>query len=351
MHKTILEKLLKTSIFQLSICLIGLGIINPSSADPITGTWTCSGTMATGNQFRSDQCGTFSGGSFSDSNGTYSSGDVSIPTGASSYQWLVTTNQTSSGQIDTNNTGALPASLTGMDYCTDNSISTSQCPSTGTTLTSSTFSVGSQGGELSFDFDYITSDSSPYNDYGWGGLFNTNGDLVALLFTARTPTDADTNMVPGHDLPEVSSGVTLTPQTTIITPGTAKVANPFFQGTSINGAPNWAPISGDGFIANDNSIYRCNSDSSNNTCGSTGWITASLENLAPGDYYLEFGVVNWTNPSFQSGLAIANVDISMGTNEGSSIPEPITLSLIVLGLFGIGYFSNRENRKIQPAYS
>ncbi|CAH9017780.1 NF038132 family protein [Candidatus Nitrosacidococcus sp. I8] len=341
MHKTILEKLLNRYIFQVSICLIGLGMISPSNADPIADSWTCSGQMATENQFRGDQCGTFSGGSFSDSNGSYPSGDIPIPAGASSYQWLVTPYNGGVG----NNTGALP----GVDYCA--SVFVGDCPTSGTTLTSSTFNIGSQGGELSFDFNYITSDSSPYNDYGWGAIFTANGDLAALLFTARTPENASENIVPGYGLPETSPGVTLTPQTTKIIPGTAVAVIPQQQ-DPMNGAPNWAPISGDGYTANDNSLYYCNGTDSTDTCGSTGWITASydLGNLDPGSYYLQVGVVNWTNTSFQSGVAIANVNISENASGSSSIPEPITLNLIILGLFGISYFSSRDNRKIQSIY-
>ncbi|MGM0672412.1 MAG: NF038132 family protein, partial [Pseudomonadota bacterium] len=69
-------------------------------------------------------------------------------------------------------------------------------------------------------------------------------------------------------------------------------------------------------------------------CGYTGWINSSFSFLETGNYALQFGVVNWSDEAYQSGLAfdgatIEGQDIGGGPTE---VPLPGTLALFVTGL-------------------
>jgi len=221
------------------------------------------------------------------------------PTGNSSYQW-VSTNLGLSG------VGILPTGALGEE-------------TNGSTLASSLFSA-TAGDALSFYFNYTSSDCEEFADYAWAGLFNSSHTLQALLFTARTTQSG--NAVPGFGVPLPVA--TLTPSTVVINAG---------QTT-------WSPLgssSGTCFIA------------VGQGCGSTGWVLSDYTIPTAGDYYLQVGVVNWSDEAFDSGLALDGVSIG-GVPIGpptppTTTPEPASLAMLACGLLGIGAFRRRSARQ------
>lgn len=166
------------------------------------------------------------------------------------------------------------------------------------------------GDDLAFFFNYVTSDGAQYTEYAWVRLLNSDLTEAALLFTARTTTSGDT--VPGFGMPALAAGVTLTPASTPIVPG----------------APTWSPLGG--------SSGLCYSTG----CGYTGWIGMAYEIAAAGNYYLEFGVVNWLDTAYDSGLAFDG--ILVGGKPIDPIPEPASLALLGIGLAGLAAMRRRK---------
>lgn len=177
----------------------------------------------------------------------------------------------------------------------------------GSRLLTGLFSAAA-GQSLEFDFNYVTSDgTASYVEYAWARLLDSSEAPVALLFTARTTPSGDT--VPGFGLPPISA--TMTPSATPI----------------IHGAPTWSPLGG--------SSGDCFGGTGAG-CGYTGWIHSSFAIPSTGNYFLEFGVVNWGDQAFDSGLAIASTTIG-GAPIGpptdlDPIPEPASLLLLGSGL-------------------
>lgn len=182
-------------------------------------------------------------------------------------------------------------------------------PTNGTLLTSSTFTANAND-PLKFYFNYVTSDGDTYVDYAWVQLVSTsNSALNVLLFTARSWPLAGGNAVPGPDMPPPNA--TLNPASVTITAG----------------APVWSPLGSDGL---GQSCWH----GPTMGCGYTGWVQSSYTILTAGDYYLQFGVTNWDDTAFQSGLAIDNVTIHDDPIPGQT-PEPGTLLLLGSGLIGV----------------
>jgi len=175
------------------------------------------------------------------------------PTGAAQYGWVATTGSSFRG-----------ATLPGIGG------------TNGSRLRSPLFSAQS-GEELVFHFNYVTSDGAGFADYAWARVLDESMEQVALLFTARTRSTG--NIVPGFGMPEIEAQ--LTPESVEI----------------IRGGPRWSPLGGDS--------GRCWSGG----CGYTGWVHSSYVFPGEGNYVLEFGVVNWSDTRFQSGLAFDGVMI------------------------------------------
>lgn len=168
------------------------------------------------------------------------------------------------------------------------------------------------GDDLAFYFNYVTSDGVEYVEYAWVRLLDSALSEVALLFTARTTTGGDT--VPGSGMPALAPGVVLVPPSTPI----------------IAGGPAWSPLGG--------YSGRCYGAG----CGYTDWIAMTYEIATAGNYYLEFGVVNWLDQMYDSGLAFDGILVAGQPIDNGTIPEPASLALLVLGLAGLGAMRRRK---------
>lgn len=179
----------------------------------------------------------------------------------------------------------------------------------GTVLRSSVFAADASDG-LEYYFNFVTSDGAGFADYAWSRLFNaTTNDLVALLFTARTTPDG--NSVPGFGMPVISASID--PATVVIQAGTTWSALGDSSGACFSGG-----------------------------CGHTGWVKSTYEIANAGNYFLEFGVVNWSDTSFDTGMAIDGILVGGQPINPNPVPEPGSLALLSLGLLGLGAMRRRR---------
>ena len=205
-------------------------------------------------------------------------------------------------------------------------------------LTSSAF-VATAGEKLDFYFNYVTSDGGTYQDYGWARLLNAgDSSQAAVLFTARTKPSG--SIIPGADLPNPDA--TLTPSNVPITtePG-YRPPDPNIPGDSGIG-PVWSPLG-------PNPPNGFNGTCWDVGCGYTGWVQASFIIASSGNYKLQFGVINWDDPLWDSGMAfdgatIAGVSIDDDTRL-APIPEPETYAMLLAGLGLMGVLARRRKQK------
>jgi PEP-CTERM motif len=180
-------------------------------------------------------------------------------------------------------------------------------------LLSSPVFAATAGESLNFYFNYVTSDGAGYSDYAWAALFKSGSTTPsAYLFTARTePTGA---IAPGVGLPADSA--TLNPATVAI----------------VGGGPTWSPL---GLYSG--SCYDAG-------CGYTGWIDSSYAIPNAGNYVVEFGVSNWSDVAYDSGLAIDGITIGGKpvTPPTTGVPEPGTVTLLCAGLAFVALAGRRR---------
>lgn len=200
----------------------------------------------------------------------------------------------------------------------------------GSTFTTSAFTAN--GGEaLKYNFNFVSSDGQAgsgefiYEDYGFVELIDANTNaLVAMLFNART--EPGILAVPGNGLPPVDPGVTLSPATAMVQIGTGD-----------GGGPLWSPLG----------------DSSGTCwglgCGFTGWIGSNYTIANDGDYRLVFGVSNWGDTAFDTGLAYSGIMIGEREIEDGfgGVPEPASWALMIVGFGGVGAVLRRKSLLLQ----
>ena len=171
----------------------------------------------------------------------------------------------------------------------------------GSTLKTITFATDANS-LLNFDFKYTTADGFIVSDYAWAELFNSENAPVALLATARTTPGGNT--IPGSN---ISAPVgTLKPSMVTIQPGLTM----------------WSPLgssSGACFLG------------PTQGCGTTGWASSSFTIGTAGSYFLLFGVTNWDDELFDSGLAVDGVTVNGQPIGGIAAPEPASLLLLGIG--------------------
>jgi len=179
----------------------------------------------------------------------------------------------------------------------------------GSSLRSVAFAA-TAGDALKFYFDYVTSDGSGYADYGYANLLNAADlSISAVLFNARTKSSG--TIAPGFGLPA--------PLATL-TPGSVPI---------IGGAPAWSPLG--------SSSTLCYSSG----CGYTGWVESNYNIAAAGTYILEFGVTNWSDTGYDSGLAFDGITVA-GAPIPTAVPEPGTYALMLAGLGAITMLGRRR---------
>jgi len=203
----------------------------------------------------------------------------------------------------------------------------------GSTLTSNAF-LASVGDTLNFYFNYVTSDGGTYADYGWSRLLNAaDSSQAALLFTARTEPVG--SIIPGQDLPAPNA---------TLTPASVPIFNVGYNWNTDTG-PQWTPLGAGG-------NGKCWFDG----CGYTGWVLASYTIATAGSYRLEFGVTNWDDELWDSGMAfdgatIAGVAIDDDSKRDpeyednkSPVPEPETYAMLLAGLGLLGFTARRRKK-------
>ncbi len=179
----------------------------------------------------------------------------------------------------------------------------------GSRLRSGVFSANA-GDTLEFYFNYVTSDGAGFADYAWARLLDDLLNPIAVLFTARTTPGG--NSVPGFGMPPIVADTT--PDTVTITPG----------------GPSWSPLGG-----YSGACY-------NTGCGYTGWVESEYTIANAGNYILEFGVVDWSDQIYDSGLAFDGITVGGVPIDPNGVPEPASLALLGLGLAGLGLLRRRK---------
>lgn len=177
----------------------------------------------------------------------------------------------------------------------------------GSVLHSNIFAANA-GDDLQFYFNFVTSDGAGFADYGWARLLDSSLNEVALLFTARTTPSG--NSVPGFGMPAIAA--TITPSTVTIIPG----------------GPVWAPLGGSSGACYDTG------------CGYSDWVESLYNIGVAGNHILEFGVVNWSDTGWDTGLAFDGITVAGVPID--PVPEHATVALLGLGLAGIGAMRRRR---------
>jgi hypothetical protein len=246
-----------------------------------------------------------------------SDGVVSTPPTGGSYRWISTYDSTGSN----NGFGQMP----GVPIL-DGSVGATN----GTLYTTSPFTVNA-GTSLNYYFNYITSDGQTvnstyvYQDYAWAQLRDLANNIIATLMTARTEPIG--SIIPGLDMPSITSTVTLIPSSVPIITVDPTLAV----------GPTWSPLGP--------SSGTCYGPG----CGYTGWVNSTYAIQNAGTYVLLFGVTNWADTAFDSGLAFSGLTVGGtpigGEDDIAATPLPAALPLFATGLGALGLLGWRRKRK------
>lgn len=188
----------------------------------------------------------------------------------------------------------------------------------GTKIVSSAF-TGLAGDTLSLQFNYISTDGRGYEDYAWARLVDADTDeTAAWLFTTRSTNSARGNVVPGDVLNrQVDSGAP--DELDAVLNDGDRIG--FDVASTV-----WQPLGTWSGYCWDNA----------NTCGPSGWIQSEYTFASDGNYYLEFGVVNWGDEAFDSALAFDFSGLNALNFPNAplitAVPEPETYAMMLAGL-------------------
>ena len=197
----------------------------------------------------------------------------------------------------------------------------------GSTVTSSVFSAQASD-SLSLVFNYVSTDGRGYDDYAWARLVGASTNTTAAwLFTARSTNSARGNVVPGDVLKRQQDNSLPDKLDAVLNDG-ASIG--FNVASTV-----WDPLgSFSGFCWD-----------AANTCGPSGWIHSEYVFAAAGNFYLEFGVVNWGDQAFDSALAFDFVGLNPAgfpdATAVGTVPEPTSSALALLGLGLLGRRASR----------
>jgi hypothetical protein len=198
----------------------------------------------------------------------------------------------------------------------------------GSAFSTSAFSAKA-GDTLQYYFNFVSSDGQfqpdafIYEDYAFVQLVDSSsGTPVAMLFNARTEPGG--NIVPGSGLPPISPGVTLTPSPVGMNAGSGATGGPVWSPLGDFSGACWGP-----------------------GCGLTGWIKSDYQVASDGNYQLVFGVTNWGDTVYDTGLAYSGINIG-GNPIGEDVPEPAAWAMMLLG-FGAAGAAIRSRRRLIAA--
>jgi len=234
-------------------------------------------------------------------------GDIALsPLGKPSYGYVSTFGSTASGVSPL----ALGDNKTGIE-------------TNGSRLRTDRFTA-SAGDRLSVYFNYVSTDGNGYDDYAWARVLDAADDtFVAWLFTARSTNSGTRNVVPGDVLDKKA----FDPDAVIVDYDRWD----FVSKTSTDPV-DWSPLG--------QSNGTCWEDNAKG-CGYTGWLQSRHTFAATGTFRLEFGVVNWGDEAFDSGLAFDYAGLAPGSVI-TPVPEPASWALMALGLVALPVWRRRR---------
>jgi hypothetical protein len=198
----------------------------------------------------------------------------------------------------------------------------------GTLYTTTPFTANA-GAALNYNFNYITSDGQTvggnyvYQDYAWVQVQDLAHSVIATLLTARTePTGS---IIPGTGMPLIDAN---------LTPGSVPIIT---VDPTLAVGPTWSPLGGSSGV--------CYGPG----CGYTGWVHSTYAIQNAGTYVLVFGVTNWADTAFDSGLAFSGITIGGKNVEGEDdigqTPLPSTWLMLLSGFVGLDYCAYRGSKK------
>jgi hypothetical protein len=244
-------------------------------------------------------------------------GDITLaPGGGTRFGYVSTFNGLGPGFPGAPSPTPNPADLLGVANTTNGSL-----------LTSAPFTA-TAGQLLSFAFNFLSTDGTDvFPDYGFVRLIGAGSPIV--LFTAQTNPTPGGNMVPGFALPSIAPGVTLSPASTPVIPG-----------SGFDGGP----------VATNAILGPANGGCFGDGCGLSKWVVARYTVATAGTYQLQFGVSNILDDLFDTALAfdfgagIGAVPTAPGAGPGAVAPEPSTYALVAGGLLALAAARRRRRR-------
>ncbi len=177
-------------------------------------------------------------------------------------------------------------------------------------LTNAFHAAGGQ--EISFIYDFVSSDGTAYKDYAFVELINLDTGSATQIINMRY-NGAGNSVVHGLGLP---------PMVGTVGPSVMMYPDP----------PEWSPLGG-----SSGSCWFTG-------CGYTGWQFESYVIPAnkSGNYELRFGVANWDDRAFDTGLAFSALSLD-GVAVGLA-PEPASWAMVMAGFFAAGSILRRQRQ-------